>query len=471
MRLKLLRQLVSMSLAVLMAVSFLPARLQAASPAVLKESGTIQDEKGEIRISNYIYKKSGDNFILYTPEGKEIKDISAQDVTVEAHGFYMLKRKGNPLTETALVSKEGKILIPYAQAIYTRLNDRFWTSTVALKETKNKEEAMIYGTDKSFSISPDKDDTLYTGKMTVYDVITGKEVPGIEITSPKGKIDALGDTLYVRDDNGNYKIYDKDGKVLVDDASSYSIKGGFYSVSSGSTTDILDSSLKKLFSTDKSLRGVSQGSDYLYYTTDSDLPVLMDKTGKELFTAQKRGGFEGVSASAAREGDIPEDVLVYYDAGGDDYIRGLIKPDGTEISKCIYSSISWLGSGYFEGRRKEGEDTVYDVFDIKGTLWAQGLKGNFDSTNMCAYELDANSGRNYYVFDKKNYTLKFDQAGPIGFGLLKAYDDKTDSYGLFDTITGKQLLKYEYKDITCIDDKVYAFKDGEKAITIFDVSR
>ena len=39
-------------------------------------------------------------------------------------------------------------------------------------------------------------------------------------------------------------------------------------------------------------------------------------------------------------------------------------------------------------------------------------------------------------------------------------DEESRLYALFDTVTGEQLLDYEYTFMTAVDDYIYAYKDG-----------
>ncbi len=468
MKRHLLRSTAAAGLALLMAISLIPARSQAAS-SLLKQEGTVPDDKGDLNFtSDYIFVKSGDEMKLTDEKGKEIKDASGLKISSK-EGYYILTKKGNPVSQSSLVSREGKVVIPYGPAVIDRLNERFWSVSYAIKETKNKDEAMIYSTDNSFSITPSDEDTLYTGKMNVYDVITGKEVPGVEITSPKARISALGDSLLVKDEKGNAKIYDKDGKVLEEDASKFNITGGFFTASVNGTTVVYDSSLKRLFETNFYVSGVGESDEYLYYKDDDQKAILMDKAGKQLIKSKKDGYFGETSLRSDTDKLEDKDILVFSDTSKDDTTEGLIKSDGTELSKSIYTAIYYLGNGYFDGSRRESSETVHDVMDSKGKILGEKLE-NFSASDMIAYKEGKESGtKKYYVYDKKDYKLELKGANSIAFGLLKVYDDKSGKYGLYDVISGDQVLDYEYANIQSAYGKIYAYKDG--AYNVYSINR
>lgn len=441
----------------------------AASSALITEAGTISDSRGDIKFrSGYLCTRSGEEMTLLDPSGTPVKEGTALDIK-EKNGYMILTKKGNPVAQSAVLTADGKTVIPYGPALVEPLNEQFWLATFAVKETKNKEEAMIYSTDQLFSLQPKEGDTLYTGRRVVYDVTSGKEVPGIEILTKKGKIEALGSSLLVTADDGSKKIYDKDGQVREADASSIKIIGGFYVGDANGTSVVFDSEGNRLFETNHYLSGVDSSGEYLSYKNDSNHPVLVNSNGEDILEMKKKGHFGLPSLRYDLDPEDGQGLLTFSNFETDKGLKSLISSDGTEICKEIYTTICYEGAGYYYGSRKAGSNQVYDVFDSQGNLMGEKLN-NFGTSDMIAYKENKVSGsRKYYIYDKKDYTLEQKSAQSIGFGLLKVKDEKSDKYGLYDVFSGNQILKTEYANIYYAYNNIYAYKDG--VYTIYNVKR
>ncbi len=454
----------AMALLVSLAFAGIPAK--AVTKTTLRPAGTIKDSHG-IRVEdNYLYTQNLGMETLLDAAGNPVKGAEAGKIK-KSDGYLVLARPGKPLNECAVATLDGKIMIPYGPAVVQKINERFWLAGYAKEETKDKEKAIIYSSDKLFSIQPDEKDKLYTGELTVYDITTGKQVPGIKETSPKAKLDAVGDTVYVRGADGSTSIYDATGKAIEKDASAYQKVGNrFYLKSEGGKYTYYDGSLKKLFTSDKYFGGITD-TDYLYESGDKNV-TLVDSTGKKIVTSQTKGNFSELNKGSLVLDNGAENFVTFCDSSTSDYLQGLYQTDGTMILKPEFRSLTYMGYGYLSGSRKKGDETVYDIYDIKGNLIGKELE-NFASVNMVAYKKGSGDTKDFFVFNKKDYALSLKNGTPMGLGLIRSQSALVSKYGLYDAFTGEELLKEEYDQISYCNGKIYAEKDG--AYEIYDVVR
>ena len=452
-------------MALLIGLSFTGIPAKAVTQTSLKKAGTISDAHGIKIDEGYVYTQNLGMQTLLDAFGKPVKGAEAGAIK-KSDGYLILARQGKPLNECALVTREGKFVIPYGPAVINKLNERFWLAGYAKEETKDKEKAIIYSSDKLFSIAPDEKDKLYTGDLTVFDLTTGKQVPGVKTSSPRAKIEAVGDSIYIREADGSTTIYDATGKTLAKDAKDYQKVGNrFYQKYEDGKYTFYDGSLTRLFAADTYLGGI-QDTDYFYESGDNNIS-LVDSTGKKVFTTKTKGNFGALRVSGNAPDIDVEDYITFSDSSSSDYPEALYKTDGTMILKPEFNSFTYMGYGYLQATRKKGSDTVYDVYDIKGNLIGKELE-NFSTSSMTAYKNGNNNEKNFYIYNKKSYGLTLKDATPMGIALIVS---RSEDYkrGLYDAFTGTQLLDEEYESISYCNGRIYAEKDG--AYEIYDIVR
>lgn len=449
-------------LAVLILAVSMGLTVKAANRVTLKKECTIDNKKGDVQVGQgYLFSQQGENLNLLKPDGTPIKDaVGLKIVRDNADNVYKLYRKGKLAAECAIYREDGQVIVPFGPAVVEALNEYFWTGSYAKDVTKDKKKALIYSTPNDFSIMPQEGDTLFTGEKKAFDAMTGKEVKNVKVTSPAARIEAVEDSLYVRDENGKAVIYDKNGNTLEQDASRYSTSGSFYKTSKNGKDLILDSKLNILFETEDPVAGMVESKDYLTYRADK-YPVLVNKNGKTLFKYPEKGSLDVLFCeSNTPDKNIPElFVFTASEKKGTSYPQTLLSAKGEVVNKTTYSNITYAGAGLIKGRRTDGKQEIYDIMDEKGRIIVKDIK-NLSSFMIASKDGKTSGEKEYYIYDKKAYALTLKEASEVGPYLLGVKDDKTGKYGVYDVISGQHLLKEDYDGIGYIYGRIYALKDG-----------
>ena len=454
------------------AIAISPAASVSAKAVTLEQKGSFADSQDNVKFDDkYLFSSSGDTRTLLSWDGQVVKDATGLKISFK-DGFYTVGRKGKLCGEYAVFSKDGKQVIPFGPAVVERLSDRFWKAYYPLEKTEDKSKALIYSTDNMFSIQASEGDTLFTGEMVVFDMSAAKQMPGLKFTSQKASVKVVGDSLYVRDDQGNVTIRDSQGKVLEEKANDYRIVSqNFYAVSSGGDNKVYDSKLNLLFTTQKYPMSLTESQDYMCYKdNESDRMTLIDKKGNVLFTTKDKGSLGALGIQTSAEDKNRPNLVVFQNTEKKDHPYALMDLKGKMLTDAFYTDIRYAGHGYLIGEKKagEGKPRIYDVFDSAGKVIAKDLE-EFNTSCLSAYKKNTDGKRKYYVYDKNSYSLTLYGPRELGFGLVAAQNESDYKYGLYDIISGQQLLKEEYDRIEYVYGYVYAKKGG--TYTIFSVNR
>lgn len=343
----------------------------------------------------------------------------------------------NPATlnDTGLIDGKGNVIIPEAYSYFYQVSDRYILATKAIKAVADKEKALVAyeSTDysKSASIADPETDTMFSGEWCLYDLTTGKIVPGV-----KGTVDstvwANGNFISYEDDAGERHVVGPDGKALecktLFDDGSYSIEGKIGTV--------YDTNGNKLFDYDIASYIPSYFSDGYYvgslYKDGESAYVVMDKTGKVLSSE--------FSKIPAFYGDLLLVDDVVYDITGKQLIQGAYQ--------SIYCN-EMFGDYYF----LVNNDT-YTLVNAKGEV----LFEEKESKNKFVYSSDflaydkVDDNYMFYSFKDKAYTIEGHVFAPW---LVQTYANN-DLRNLVSVISGETILEnYNSYDYTTVDDTAY----------------
>lgn len=428
---------------------------------VLTELGTIEDESKDLSIWGSITKKVDDETsLMYTElgeavEGSEHLQAGALD---REQQYIILTKKGELAASSALYSADGTELIPFGAAVIKMVygSDRYVQVSYIEEETEQEEEAIVYSTDNRFSLFPKEGDQLFKGYWQIYDLKNKKFVENIKFTSTRAEVKAAdGDTFLVSGDDGSKKVYDCNGMVLCEDAGNVTFSNQFYFENVSSGVICYDSSYSRLFETNDTINAIGDRNDCLQYYKDG-VYGLIDTSGTIILET----GFDSM-INGKRDSDA---FMVAEDVNDDfNFMHGLMRADGTLLADCQYNNISYCGNGYYYGTTKLDDGYRYTILGEDSGVIFENAE-NFDSAHVTAYQKKEESCV-YYVMNDRDYTLELGNSTPIDFCLVKAKDEN-GMWGLFETMTGAQVLDYAYMDIQMAYGKIYAYKDG--AYTVYE---
>ena len=428
-----------------------------AAKRTLKKAASIKAEEGFLNFrSNAAYALiSDDEAQLYNSSGKKVADSDFVSVR-EEDGFYILARKGKELGICALFSSDGEEIIPFGPNSIKHLSGNYWEVVDAGKKTDNEEEAVMYLTDAIWSMVPGDEDILYTGTIRVFNAEKKQYVDNIELTTPYARVKAVGNTLLVRDDEGNSKIYDGVGKVLEENAGQFSKIGNFYKESINGRTVVLDGELKQLFDTGFSNVNYADGEgNYFWYQDKEENTCILDREGEMVAETGKN---ITISPQGSTYGKASGYFSCYIKNEDGDTVYGLMKPDGTMAVDFEYDGVDYLGDGYYSMWNRKDDEYFYSLYSESGGWITKDRSESFDDRMISC---NREEGRElYFVVADRDYILELNDAYKVGYGLVAARDASSGLLGLFDVFSGEKLLDYEYAEINAAYDRVFAYKDG-----------
>ncbi|MBQ1308352.1 MAG: WG repeat-containing protein [Ruminococcus sp.] len=389
--------------------------------------------------SGYIYQIAG-KYGVVSLDGS--KDTGAKYAAAkEASGSYgsnkgfiavrELSSDNKNINTTGLVDRNGNEVIPCKYAGIEMLNDRYAKVITADKETKDKDAALIYFTDKMFSLSPDEGDTMYTGKWEVYDVTTKQLVKNVSGTHPY-TVSAKGQFVIFKDDSANSVTVDatglatNEGKKIYDD--------GSYKLEKNGKGEVYDTDDQLLFTYDENAYEVSRYVEpyYVARTTDANYKhtyFLLDKKGNT------------VSKEFSEELDYVTPAFVL--SG-----KRVCKLDGTQLFPNDYSTLKVdkrYGDVY-----SASKSSSYTIFDKNGTVLFANDSGEegVSASAFYAYKKDG-YGLHYYNFGAKTFSIDGSIKGDWYVSV-----DNGKVCDLVQTRTGEKIIDSSYGRFEVVEDQL-----------------
>ena len=390
--------------------------------------------------SGYIYQIAG-KYGVVSLDGS--KDTGAKYAAAkEASGSYgsnkgfiavrELSSDNKNINTTGLVDRNGNEVIPCKYAGIEMLNDRYAKVITADKETKDKDAALIYFTDKMFSLSPDEGDTMYTGKWEVYDVTTKQLVKNVSGTHPY-TVSAKGQFIIFKDDSANSVTVDatglatNEGKKIYDD--------GSYMLEKNGKGEVYDTDDQLLFAYDENAYEVSRYEEpyYVARTTDANYNhtyFLLDKQGN---TVSKEFSDD---LSDVTPNFVLSDKRIY-------------KLDGTQLSTDEFSLLKVdkrYGDVYTAS--KSGHNIIFDKNGVIILDCNTNIDKDINAFDFYAYK-SSGSGMQYFNYSTKTYSIEGSERGDWFISQMSG-----KVYNLIQTRTGEKIIDSSYGSYSIVDDQI-----------------
>ena len=106
----------------------------------------------------------------------------------------------------------------------------------------------------------------------------------------------------------------------------------------------------------------------------------------------------------------------------------------------------------------------YDIYDNKGKVTSIKKASNNVLPNQALYEEKEDGSKQYYVYDQNSLSLNIKESERDGVFVTCSESNSNGEetfYGLYEVISGKQLLEAKYEEIMIGSKYVYAY-DGAK---------
>lgn len=426
----------------------------------LKMVGTLEDPGKDMKSwHEVLVSKDGENDVLHACDGSVIKSEEEWEADHIIDDLYVVKQwMKDGMIQYELIKEDGTIIIPFGPGIISFLDnsERFLKVVYAEEETDNIEEAIMYITSSIASIGPSENDTLYKGYIKVFDIEANEFIESITVTTPTTKIYGCGDTVYVKNQGENGVLYDNTGAVLNNNVE-MSIDGNFFYDHQNNMYIVYNNRLERLFETEFRLWALKGISDYIVYNDGKNKQGLMDKQGNTVVQAE----YDGISS-------FNEKSCKIYKKSDKNSVYGVLGFDGEVIVPCEYNYITQIAEGYI---LCSSDTDDYTVYGPDGTICKDiniGEETSFSADNLNCTKQDEN-GVWAYVINDGDFTLHLNKTANVSVNLLSDKDPVSGKYGLYDTVTGEQLLDYEYSSIEAAYGKIYAYYDG--AYTVYEIER
>lgn len=291
----------------------------------------------------------------------------------------------------------------------------------------------------------DGEGTKYQGYTKVFDLVNKQFIPGLKLENFDWyQATNCGDYFVVSTTNGDghsrtVTAYDAEGRaVFVKDQ--VSVVSETMVAVYGENGGIYDYSGNQLYANDKKYSySLVEGSVFRY-----------DEETEELFLMDLEGNV--VMACDGYWMRVCDDWVICERDG----LCCLMTLEGEEILPCVYSNITYHGSGYFSALRQTGKDGFgYTLVGENGVI-AVDVKDTYDF--VCVEDYQA------LILNNRSFNLQFSAEGywkKLAPALIAYKDSASGLFCVYDLFTGEQLLPAEYKEIECINDRyLYAGKDN-----------
>lgn len=432
--------------AVLAAACALPAF---AAPAAaerhveLEEAGDFTSDNIRIMRNALLEPASNNSAYICDAKGQHIADDEIIAVEYLEGGLYEItKDGGDDVNSSALVSEDGKVLIPFECAFYKWPNgsingskviqNRFIIAYTGTEVTENQEEALFYTSDSFVTIAPGKDDVLYKGYARIFDVKEGKFVGDIKLErlDKYESVHIVGNSILLQNDDKTYTLYDAAGKKLRDfnSRTECSQSAIIEKAESGSGFTIYDDAAKELYSGEGSCSVFTSSSGYFQVYEDGAYKII-DSSGKQVLSEKVDIVYE-------------EDHDLY--RIGKDNVKQIVDASGKVLAETE-GMITNTDAGIFEVESGVKEYTLVGPGGVIADKAKAPKSGIYTVDNSI---IALNDGSAYLTYDENaSYTILN--------GSVLYVDPRNDSApALYDMYTGKKLLDDGFTNASKVGSRI-----------------
>lgn len=402
------------------------------------------DRKGIVATAGGVYyKDESGKYGIMTAAGQ--KDTGAMYTYVEPLKQYFMVAETKPadintpsaLNCLGLVDANGREIIPQEYALIELLNETFAKVYEVTERTSNNDEALIYYTDKIFSMGPGDDEAMFKGTWYIYNVTTGQKLEYVSGTKPYSSY-AYGECLRYTTDAGERIVVTAQGKQCPDGASP--LGGKYYALIENDKGAVYDTTGDKLFSYEPDGYWLRECvGEYFIVELDYEKYALWDKTGKTVC-----GEF---NAKPELYGNLVFADNKLYNLNGSIVIEGLYN----DVYRDEVTGCTWL---------LEGMEGDVAVITENGDILVQSADSVVNVSERGFYK-STSDGHLYYSFVDQDYTIN---GGALTNWLIEVYQpDNTSS--IVDALSGITIIsgyeEYHYTVVKGSGVWIYAQKsDG-----------
>ena len=347
------------------------------------------------------------------------------DVSARGKYFHVYTQKVSNdndiagLNSSMLIDGKGRVIVPSGYACFYALNDRFVKAVKVTERCYIKDNAVASRTDNGLCFDGvyGSDSALYSGNWCVFDILTGKTVPGATGSSYQ-TVTAVGSYVTYKDASGNTVRVNEKGEALVKDAKVFD--NGSYSIE-GKVGEVYDENGKLLFSYDLTGYKPTAYSNGYYiasqYVDGASKYAVMNKEGKIISS------------------DFESYITIYGDlVHCDDKVYNLT---GDVVLEGTYESVYY--DKMFGQNWLLRNDKYYTLIDKNGSVFFNGPdeKNNTVWTSEFLASKKIEDEYYYYSYKDLDFTIKGSHFAPW---IVKTANANS-LYDLVDTMTGKKLVE------------------------------
>ncbi len=388
-----------------------------------------------ITSSGVIYQDENGKYGIVSLDGKsdsgaKYKVVKEETAENNQKGFFIVADVSDNLNSCGLADENGVEIVPCKYASVSLLNDKYAKAVTADKITNDKDSALVYSTDKMFSLSPSEGDTMYTGKWEIYDLEKKAALSGVSGTKPY-RISAKGDFITFTDDSGKEHTKDGSGNEITDGRKLFS--DGSYVLEINGNSAVFSNDGERLFNFDSKDYSINSFDGYYYEARTS---------GGKYKLISKDGEFISPDFNSSLSYVTNDFVLC------DNYIY---KTDGTKAFQESFTSLKYDKTFKDAYCAYNSEKEI--VFDKQGNILLQFKKDEdgYGDDNFYRYK-KTDDGHLYYNYKDKSYSLDgyIDNNWFVKKNVGNVYDmyetrtgsKLIDSYGSFDAVIGRDNTQY-----------------------------
>ena len=430
--------------------------------------GEIADAEGKLSGAGEILKwENGEQITLSDYQGNEIdvkftkNEESAMldlvDDSTSVLGESILSvRKERGINKCALYTESGEQLIPFEADLFKAMNGytatRFIQVGYITNETTDNKKALFAETEKNslqYYIEGDDNAKGYEGYFHIYDLKEKKMIDLSDITTQEelDSYEVCGDKI-IHTENGKVMLYDGQGvnEITSGNGQVREIGKGIFVVDNDDTGEAIayNTAGDEIFKTTKNL--TCNGEHILCYEDDDTVSIL-NKEGKEVVP----------------KGTYKSDCFVF----DNEYFLSLKKEDTNVLldtqGNVIMETANDINQMSIGLCTVENGDN-YDIYDNKGKVTSIKKASNNVLPNQALYEEKEDGSKQYYVYDQNSLSLNIKESEGDGVFVTCSESNSNGEetfYGLYEVISGKQLLEAKYEEIMIGSKYVYAY-DGAK---------
>ena len=415
----------------------------------LNEEGSFSQNRMRVMYDAILEAADGNAAYIYTPKGEKAADEPITGVNYLENGVYQIAgTKAEDVNNNALMSAEGKILLPFEYALFawpasdnrSYTQDRFILAYTATDKTDSKDDALFYSTASLISLGPGQDDVMYKGFVQVYDIQKEKFVDNIKLekVDKNDTVKTVGSSVLIQNEDKTHTLYDADGKKLCDLGSKCIAIGTslIEKADSGFGYRILDETGKETFKGERTVSEFPSTSGYLEVYESGKYKVL-DSSGKEVLQYAPELIYEEF-----------HDLYRIKTAGAEK----LVDASGNIVAE---GKITKLDTGYFTAEKEDGKlSLIGPAGETAADITSVNYAGLFAKDGSLICMNDGSAFLPYDENDKYRYKL-------IGEGIVFFEPSNGDSPAVYDLFTGKKLLDDGFSSLYQLGDSfVLEYRTG-----------